>query len=347
MTEGKAPINGFVQVCPNDGPPFLDLCRVYARAAESIGLHATTVFLGPSRVAPAPAEGRYLNATGLRDTRNLRQALRQRLPDSGNSLVLCHRYRAYWLFARSGLPAARVVALAHEHGFFKRRGRRLGRRLFGKQVSFAGVLPTIVEELQRTAGSALHLPNAVDLETLAWADREAARRQLRLPNQGICIGMVGRLHYKKNPGLAVDAFRLFNGRYGPAHLGIVGDGPLRAPLQRQADELPVTFAGFVQEPKRLFKAFDAVLLTSGARAFPIMVALEAMAAGVPVVAPRLVDAVSVLGKVGCYFDEPDPESIVAALRVATASGAHQAGSERVRSEFCMAAVAQRLQHLLD
>ena len=338
-------INRFVQICPNDGAPFLDLCRVYAKAAESLGLAATTVFLSPSRVEPAPADNCYLNASSLRATRALGIRLRELLPDLGNSLVLCHRYRAYRVFARSGLNAGSIVALAHEHGFFKRRSRRAARLLFGRKISFAGVSPTLAKELERTAGVGLHLPNAVDPDRLEWLDRAAARRELGLPADGVCIGVIGRLHYKKNPELALDAFRRFVERDGPAHLGIVGEGDLRQSLEARADGLPVTFAGFVRDARRLVRAFDAVLLTSGAQAFPIMVGLETMAAGVPVVAPRLPDAVSVLGNLGCYFENPDPDSIALAMHEAVAAGPLPQGYERVCTEFSVSAVARRLDGL--
>ena len=347
VTGDEVKINRFVQICPNDGPPFLDLCRVYAKAAERFGLAATTVFLSPSRVNPAPADNRYLDAPDLRAMRVVSDELRRLLPDVRDSLVLCHRYRAYWAFARSGLTAGRTVALAHEHGFFKRRGRRLARRIFGRGISFAGVSPTIVSELESTTGAALHLPNALDLKTLDLFEREQARRQLGLPDDGVCIGMIGRLHYKKNPALALDAFRSFNDQHGPAHLAVVGDGELRQRMEERAKGMPVTFTGFVHDPKQLVRAFDAVLLTSGVRAFPIMVALEAMAADVPVVAPRLPDAAGVLGDCACYYDNHRIESVAAALHEAVASGMPGVGSGRVRDGFSVDAVARRLGQLLN
>ena len=343
---GKLPITRFVQICPNDGPPFLDLCRVYARAAERLGLAATTVFLSPSRMDPAPSGNRYLDVADLRAIRALADGLRALLGDAGDSLVLCHRYRAYWAFARSGLTAGRGVALAHEHGFFKRRGRRLGRRIFGRGISFAGVSPTIVSELERAVGTALHLPNALDPPAIEWSGREQARRELGLPDDGVCIGVIGRLHYKKHPELALDAFRSFNELHGPAHLAVVGEGALRQRMEERAQGMPVTFTGFVRDPKRLVRAFDAVLLTSGVQAFPIMVALESMAAGVPVVAPRLPDAVGVLGEAGCYFENHRIESIAAALHKAVTSVAPVAGPGRVRDGFSVEAVARRLEQLL-
>ena len=386
VTGTRASISRFVQICPNDGPPFLDLCQVYANAAGNLGLAATTVFLGPSRVEPAPAGNCYLNAPDLRATGALAGKLRKLLPELSGSLVLCHRYRSYRVFARSGARAARVIALAHEHGFFRRKRRRLSRLLFGRRVLFAGVSPTIVEELERVAGSALHLPNALDLETLQWSDRVAARRELGLPADGVCIGVIGRLHYKKNPALALDSFRLFHERAGPAHLAVVGDGDLRQGLEAHARELrvraaadagsarleararelpielpasssnirleahtgglPVTFTGFVRDPRRLFRAFDVVLLTTGARAFPNMVALESMAAEVPVVAPRLPDAISILGEQGHYFENADPESVTAALCEAIGLERRPEGLVRVQREFSVAAVTQRLERLL-
>ncbi len=345
-----ATINRFVQICPHDGPPFLDLCNVYARAADVLGLAATTVFLGRPQMEPASTDHRYLNLSNLRATRRIGRQLRDLLPDLGNSLVLCHRYRAYWLFVRSGLAAGQVVALAHGHGSFNRPSRRLGRLLFGRGPILAGVSPTVTEELRKLSGTALHLPNALDLTAYECLDRAGARRQLGLPAEGVCIGVIGRLHYKKNPALALAAGRSFMERYGPAHLGFVGEGALRQDLQRAATGLPITFTGFVTEPRRLMRAFDAILLTPGTRAFPKwtanMVALEAMSAAVPVVAPNRRDAVSILGTLGFYFDAPNPEAISAALHEALASPKPSAGPQRVQEEFSVMAVARRLQRLL-
>ncbi len=346
MKRRERRVTRFVQICPNDGPPFLDLCRIYAKAAAKLGLAPTTVFLGPSRVEPVPEGNHYLDAVDLRATGALAGKLRSLVSDCQDSLVLCHRYRSYRVFSRSRLKAARVIALAHEHGFFRRRRRRIGRLLFGRDVLFAGVSPTIVEELQRAVGTALHLPNAVDADALEWSSRATARSELGLPPDGVCIGVIGRLHYKKNPELALDAFRPFFERHGPAHLAVVGDGDLRPELEARAEGLPVTFTGFVRDPRRLYRAFDAVLLTSGAPAFPNMVALEAMAAGVPVVAPRLPDAVGVLGDAGFYFDRHGIEPVAAALRRAVASEASPVSWERLGDKFSVDAVARRLRRLL-
>lgn len=63
-----------LQLCPNDHPPFLDICRVYKLAGESLGYEVPTVFLSPPTAAPSD-ECRYLGAENLRHTREIGRAL--------------------------------------------------------------------------------------------------------------------------------------------------------------------------------------------------------------------------------------------------------------------------------
>jgi alpha-1,6-mannosyltransferase len=92
------------------------------------------------------------------------------------------------------------------------------------------------------------------------------------------------LVHKKAPELAIRAIRELTDRGRTVRLLVIGDGPLRAELESLAADLPVVFCGFVPEARRLFRGLDVLLLTSvEVEAFG-MVALEAMASGVPVVA---------------------------------------------------------------
>ena len=366
-----------VQICPNDGPPFLDIIRVYRRAAHHLGLGGADYFLSPrtkqtalerghdepqvraletpgtesvpqrGTAADSPGGGdpQYLDCDDLKNTAALARRLRQALPETTNSLVVCHRYRAYKSFVATGLDAARLVAVAHEYGFFRRRRRRWARHLSRRNALFAGVSPGVADELEEAVGSALVWPNALDLDASAPLDRTAARQALALPREGVIIGVVGRLHYKKRPELALEAFRLFLERTGErnAHLAFVGDGALRERLELSSRGLPVTFAGFTPTAARLMKAFDALLMASSNEPFG-MVLLEAMAAGVPVVTPRQPGPLCILADLGHYFDGSEPQAIAAAMQAALEAPPGE-GRERAQREFSVAAVAERLEAL--
>lgn len=100
--------------------------------------------------------------------------------------------------------------------------------------------------------------------------------------------LVSRLSKEKSPELAVEAVRELCRRGVPVRLDILGDGPLRARLQRRAAGLPITFAGHVPGRARLAEllaAADVALSPSRAETFGLAT-LEALACGVPVVVPR-------------------------------------------------------------
>ena len=116
-------------------------------------------------------------------------------------------------------------------------------------------------------------------------DRVAARTALGLPGQGFRIGWVGRLSSEKGPDIMLEALALVKG--AEVRLSMVGDGPQRAPLALLADTLGiaprVTWHGAVKDAGSLLAAFDVIVLSSRTEGTP-MVLLEAMTAGVPVVA---------------------------------------------------------------
>jgi glycosyltransferase involved in cell wall biosynthesis len=98
-------------------------------------------------------------------------------------------------------------------------------------------------------------------------------------------------------------------------LVVAGNGPDSRRLQRIAGPT-VTFAGRVSdaEAERLLSTARAVVVTA-TEEFGI-VAVEAQAAGRPVIALRAGGALETVveGRTGVFFDRPDPESLIAAVR---------------------------------
>lgn len=346
-----------LQICPNDHPPFLDICDVYQRAVAELGQGVLTVFLSPAHGEPL-AGAIYLDQPNLRSARQLGRVLRGRvagsLPKESLPLVLCHRYRALQAFLHSGLGANHTLCIAHEFEFFRRARRRLRRALFQRHVHFAGVSPAVVAELAGSVTTPLLLPNGIDLSRQAEQrlSRTVAQRELGLQDDDFNVAVVGRLHPKKQPQLALAGFSLFANECPNATLTYMGDGELMAALQNAAVGLSVSFSGFVSQAARYLAAFDVVLIPSGEREAFNMVALEAMAAGVLVVAGPAPGPRFVLGDVGVYFSEASPTALARALGEAhtlsktnrpAAQQVVEQGRQRAQAEFSLAAIGRRLQ----
>ena len=349
-----------IQICPDDHPPFPEICGAYRKAAEGLGLDGGDYYLAPAypqagviKPKAMPGRGRLqghqLHCRNLRSTRELARRLREALPDTSRSLVVCHRYRAHKAFLASSLKAAHMITVVHSPGFFARRRRRWAWRLSRRKAQLAGVGPGVVAELARTAGHAQLWRNALDIDAVRYLQRNEARRQLGLPVDEWICAVVGRLHYKKRPELALAGFRAFVEQGGKGRLAFVGaairDPQLEARLASASGDLAVSFLGFVPDAARIMPAFDLVLLTSLDESFG-MVLLEAMAANVPVAAPRTPGPQWVLGSsLGHYFDGAHPQAVAAAMREAQLSP-KRGGAERAQREFSVAAATRWLAALM-
>ncbi len=356
MAETRARMRGrILQLSPNDHPPFADICGVYARAAESLGCHVETVYLGPAFAEPQP-RATYLDLPDLSRVPDAAQALRSSVESTPGAVVLglCHRYRAYRVLLESAVPVGRFVAIAHEYGFFRRWQRRLRRRLRSRHVLFAGVSPAVQADLARSVPGALCLANGIELDVLEQTlePRDSARAALGVVPDAFAVGVIGRLIPWKQPELAVEALRLLLDRVPHAELVLIGDGEQRAGLEAAAVGLPVVFAGQVTRARRYLRALDALLVVSSPREAFGMAALEAMAAGVPVVAGPAPGPRSVLGDAALYYDAADPMDVAGALaRLHQELGSPalearvQEGVARARRQYSVAAVAARLDDL--
>jgi len=334
-----------LQLCPNDHPPFAEICAGHAAALGQLGYRVRTVFFA-SRAASPPGAGfdfDYAPASRLSGTGRV-------------DLLVSHRYRAY----RAGIDLARGsssprhVVVAHEFGMFRRLSRRLRRRLrTPRGTQFAGVSDPVAEDL-RASGipSPVVLPNPVDAGAIreGLRSRSAARKSLGIPETVFAVGVVGRLHPKKDPLRALRVFERFAREDPDARLAFVGNGPLEKELVHAAGP-NVVLAGFRAEVRALLAAFDIVLSCSTEREAFGLALLEALAAGVPVVAADRPGPRYVLGPCGTYFDTDD--ELLRALRdlraETAARGADLAGEDpaaAVVARFSVDALAARYQAIL-
>jgi len=339
-----------LQICPHDVPPFADLCTVYAQALQTLGFATTTVFVGPAKGAPIPG-AIYLDVTDLSRTTQISRRLHDKLTDTGAAvfpLAICHRYRSWRLLVKSKVRVAHTLVVAHEFRFFDRMTRRWSARL-ARRTTFAGVSQEVTHSLSPYASDVTTIANAIDVDAVRsnMESKAAARSRLGLGASALTIGVVGRLHEKKQPELALAAFR--RAALPDAQLVFVGDGPLRDRLD--TSESGVVFCGFVADARRYCRAFDVLLLPSGAVEAFGMVALEALVAGVPMICQRAAGPKDVLGDLGCYYESPTVESLSEALRrfnsaQGDADTYARLADERVQAHFSVAALARSLSAFL-
>lgn len=122
-----------------------------------------------------------------------------------------------------------------------------------------------------------------------FSGRLVARRELGYQDNEFVLGYVGRLWPQKNPLRLIEAFahaHFLTQRQGlDLRLAIVGDGPLRAVIEKTIIERGLT--GSVRcfgdkNSRDIIAGFDGLLCSSDYEGFPI-VFLEALASAVPIV----------------------------------------------------------------
>lgn len=194
-------------------------------------------------------------------------------------------------------------------------GRQLPRRVWTRRIALSGrstiVVPSkallgVARSIWRFRKTRLHyIPNGIDCTRFDQANVEGAL-PLRKGTEEILIGMVGGLRAEKNVARLLRVFTRLDADQ-PLRLIIVGDGPERAGLEALADSLGIAdrtdFVGEVVDPERILKQLDVFALTSDTEQMPYCL-IEAMAAGLPIVATDVGDVASMLPAANQPFIAP-------------------------------------------
>ena len=149
-------------------------------------------------------------------------------------------------------------------------------------------------------------------------ERAALRRLFGVPESTFVVGWIGRMTAIKRLDDTLLAFARLRDSGADARLCLVGDGPDRAAVEGRLSELGIAretlLPGYQRNVGAYLAFFDTLLLTSGNEGTPV-VAIEALAAGRPVVATAVGGVPDVVSheRDGLLAPVGDIEALAAAL----------------------------------
>lgn len=194
------------------------------------------------------------------------------------------------------------------------------------------------EEFDRIhAPNVVTVPLGVDLEQFHPRRQSAlVRRRWATPEQTLLVHC-GRLSVEKRAHRSIDAIAALRDSGVDARLVVVGEGPLRARLERHAGRLPVDFTGFIgcRDTVAAILASADVALAPGPHETFGLAALEALACGTPAVVSKTSALAEILtGDSGLAADN-DPEAIARAVSsvISRPASARRLGARRRAEHF--------------
>lgn len=202
-------------------------------------------------------------------------------------IVHAHLFHALVLTASAPRTDSRLL-LTHHHGdvmsFQKRRVEALLDRLAGGRFDHVVAVSQAMAEL---LVDDYHYPPAkVSYIRNGWSGTPTVARKDERP-QILCIA---NFRSEKAHHLLIEAFQIVIDEIPQARLVLVGDGPLKSEVEKQAALLSrpdaVEFVGPVDDVWPYLSRASVFALASLREPLGIVI-MEAMAAGLPVVAPRV------------------------------------------------------------
>lgn len=214
-----------------------------------------------------------------------------------------HRPRTIGLMNTTDMSRARL-----KRGFYTRVLRYLDWTVYGCELQRDAWLSA--ESAMRSRSNVIY--NGVDLGRFSAAHAEGATQRVTygIGENAFVVGTVGRLVAEKNQLPLIDAVAELRASGADVHLMLVGDGPMRAALERRAEQRgiasAVTFTGALSDVRAALRAFDVFVLPSLSETFS-NAALEAMAMQLPVILTRTGGAAEMIehGREGYILDVAD------------------------------------------
>jgi glycosyltransferase involved in cell wall biosynthesis len=199
--------------------------------------------------------------------------------------------------------------------------------------------------------------NGVDATRYENPTASAFRAALGIPDGSAIVSVVARLYDYKGHQFFLEACRDISRRWPTTTFLLIGDGPLRRPLEEMTRTLglqqQVRFLGTRSDVPELLALTDVAVLPSLEEGFPNAI-LEAMAAAKPVVATQVggIPEAVVHGETGFLVPPRDSSALASAIgrlledpTLRTAMGL--AGKQRVTERFTFARMVTEMEALYE
>ena len=277
-------------------------------------------------------------------------------------LIHAHEFSAIlcgWIVATlAGVP---FVATVHGKNYF---WEKLRRRVAYRLVSRYGTMVAVSQDLKRFVCDKVGVAEkrleviyngVAPAQTVTDEEVQKCKAELEVSGCYPLLGVVGSLYPVKGHRFLLEAMPEILGRWPKAQLLVIGRGELEVALKEQVEQLAIEanvhFLGMRQDVPRLLSVLDVFVLPSLSEGLSLAL-LEAMAAGIPVVAtkvggnPELIDS----GRTGFLVQPEDAKDLAANLMkllsdpVMMQQFGRQA-AERVRKHYSMRQMVDRYRDL--
>ena len=262
-----------------------------------------------------------------------------------------------WASRLAGVP--HVITMHGSRYYAERWRRRLAMRwAVGSSAAVIAVSHKLADSLRRDLWLGRErvsvIPNGIRRRPAA---ANGIRRELGVGPQDRLLLSVGNLYPVKGHADLVTAISYLAPRYPALHLAIAGRGELADTLNREARARRigdrVHLLGLRNDVAELLASADAFVLPSRNEGLPLAL-LEAMFAGLPIVATRVGEVPAALanGSAGLLVEPARPEELARAIeRILTdaelARALGQSAQDRAAAEYDVATMAARYQSIYD
>lgn len=289
--------------------------------------------------------------------------LRRLMKEHRVTIVRTHQFHANLYGRIAAIWAGVPILLPSFHNTYARRKRH--RSLLNWLLArWTDRLITVSEAVKRDLVRYDHLPegkikvvhNGCDIDRFMKPSlKNDLRAAWKIPSDAPVIGTVGRLAKEKGQTILIQAVSLLRSDFPNLRILLVGEGPERETLEKEAARLGlgdrVLFTGLQREIPAFLALMDLFAFPSLNEGFPNAL-LEAMAAGKPVIASDIPENAEILSseKIGLRVPPNDAKTLAEQIRFLLKSpdGARAMGKraqEWVASRFTDAKMMEEIQGL--